>query len=179
MLRLAALAAFSFASVASAQTTLYAEALGATGSYTLGIQRGLLSSQDGNRCLSVRAGASYRTERLEILVPLDGPVDHILAIPASLGTTFGLGQQFGVPLSAEFGVGAVFVRRSGGRFEGVGERFEIPRFAEALLGVQTSERVSVRLGALVGGARGGISRTENALGYDWRVQPVFRAGVSL
>ena len=177
MLRLAV--SLLFASAASAQTTLYAEALGATGAYSVGVQQNVLSSDGGDRRLTVRIGASYRTDRLFSLGPDNqAPIDHVLAIPVAVAATFGLGQQRGVPLSAEFGAGAVFVRRGSERFEGLGESFALPRFAEALLGAQPSDRVAVRLGALIGGARS-ADGASNVLGFEWQVQPILRAGVSL
>lgn len=152
LLALAALLAFSTG--ASAQTSLYAEVLGATGSYAVGVEQGVVASVDGGRRLAVRAGASYRTDRL---VP-GGSLDHVIAVPAGAVVSFSLGRPLGIALASDFGAGAVFERRSGGRFGELGESFALPRYAEALLQARLSERLAVRAGVLAGGARAPLER---------------------
>ena len=130
-------------------TGLYAEAVGPTGLYAVGVERAFAASDDGARRLSARVGVGYwtfqRTYRLG-----DRQPERTLVVPAGATAAFSLGRPLGVPAAFEFGVGAVFVRRSGPGFGTVGESFALPPYAEAAVRASPG-RLAVRAGAVVGG----------------------------
>lgn len=154
---------------ASAQTALYAEAFGPTGAYAIGIEQGLVASASDDRRLALRVGASYRTDRL--FYDWGSSTDHVIAVPAGAVASFSLGRALGFPLATDLGAGVVFERRSGGRFGEVGESFGLPVYAEVLLRAGLTDRISIRAGALTGGAT-------SPLGSD-SVRPVVGLGVGL
>ncbi|PAP75247.1 hypothetical protein [Rubrivirga marina] len=157
----------SSAQTGQRSTVVFADAIGPTGAYALGVERAVWTSAASERQLRLRLGASYWTETFL----LDGPTDRVITVPAGASALFALGRPLGVPAAFEFGVGAVFVRRSGSRYGSVGERFTLPAYAEAALRAGLGDRVGLRVGASVGG-----EASELAGGG---VRPVVGVGVGL
>ena len=143
----------ALAAAASAQpaprTALYADAVGPTGLYALGVERAVWTAGAGERQLRLRAGAAYWTESIFF----DAPTDHVLTVPVGVATLFSLGRPLGLPAAFEFGGGAVFVRRGGERFGIVGESFALPAYGEAAVRVAVGGGVGVRAGLTAGGER--------------------------
>ena len=169
---LAAVVLVVAASTASAQpgsrsTTLFADALGPTGAYALGVERAVWTSASSDRQLRLRAGGSYWTESYL----LNGPTERVITAPFGAAALFSLGRPLGVPAAFEFGAGAVFVRRSGPQYGFAGENFALPTYAEAAVRASLGSRVGLRVGVAVGGE-------ESELAGDG-ARPVFGVGVGL
>lgn len=142
------LALVASASSAQSSTLLFADALGPSGAYALGVEQAVWTSDASERQLRLRLGASYWTETYL----LDGPTDRVITVPAGAAALFSLGRPLGVPTAFEFGAGAVFVRRSGPQYGSVGESFALPAYAEAVVRARLAGPVGLRVGAAVGGA---------------------------
>ncbi|MEM1054749.1 MAG: hypothetical protein AAGI52_04430 [Bacteroidota bacterium] len=142
-----ALAASAAAQPGQRATTLYADVWGPTGAYALGVERAVWTASESERELRLRLGVAYWTEAL---FP-NGPSDRVLTIPAGATALFSLGEPLGVPAAFEFGLGAVFVRRSGERFGFVGESFALPVYSEAVVRAALGSRAGLRVGAVIGG----------------------------
>ena len=127
-------------------TAVYADALGPTGAYALGVERAVWTAAAGERQLRLRAGAAYWTEWLA-----DDVTDRVITVPFGAAALFSLGRPAGVPAAFEFGAGAVFVRRSGPHYVGVGEDFGLPAYAEVAVRTALADRVGLRTGVAVGG----------------------------
>ena len=168
MRRLLVLCALAASSVpAVAQTGVYAEGAGVTGSYAVGVEQGVLASANGERRLAVRAGVSYWDEPRIV----GTSATHLLAIPAGAVASFSLGQPLGIPLATEVGGGVVFTRRTGERYaQTTGEAFGLPPYGEVALRA-TRGRASVRGGLLVGG----VDTSE----FRASVRPVVGVGLAL
>ncbi len=160
------------ASAPSAQTgqpstALFADALGPSGAYAVGIEQAVWTAGASERQLRLRLGASYWTETDF----LDGPTERVITGPAGAAALFSLGRPLGVRTAFEFGAGAVFVRRSGPPYGSVGESFALPAYAEAALRARLGDRVGLRAGVSVGGE-------ESELAGDG-ARPVVGVGVGL
>lgn len=162
--------ALAFAAAASAQpAVLYAEAVGATGAYAIGVERAVWTADAGERQLRLRAGASYWTDR----VFLDGPRDRFVTVPVGASALFTLGRPLDVPAAFEASGGVVLVRldREGSPASGGGARLSAPAFAELAVRLAVAGRVGLRVGAAVGGV-------DRAWGADG-ARPVVGLGVGL
>jgi hypothetical protein len=149
-----ALAAASASAQPDARSTaVYADAIGPTGAYSLGVERAVWTASASERQLRLRAGAAYWTRKA---FP-DSPTEHVLTVPFGAVALFSLGRPVGVPAAFEFGAGAVFVRRGGAHFGTVGEDFGLPAYAEAAVRAALAERIGVRAGAAAGGAEADVS----------------------
>jgi hypothetical protein len=163
------------ASAASAQpvaptTTLYADALGPTGTYALGAEHAVLASADGARQLRLRAGAAFWTEQNS---GPDRPADRVVAVPVGAAALFSLGRPLGVPAAFEFGGGAVVEYDWSwwhSRFAGHRGTTELVGYAEAGVRAAIGRRAVVRAGVATGMR-------------DWRgrsqTRPVFGVGLGL
>ena len=177
-MRLVLLTLAAFASAAAAQTgarptAVYADVLGPTSAYAVGLEHAVWTSADADRQLRVRAGASYWSERA---FGLEFQDDRVVAVPAGGLALFSLGRPLGLPAAFEFGAGAVAVRRSGPRYADVGERFALRPYGETAVRAALGGRVVVRAGATVGGEASdllGSSLTDDG------VRPVVGIGVGL
>lgn len=168
-------ALFATVSVASAQTgtsatALYADALGPTGTYALGVEHAVLASADGARQLKLRAGASFWTEQN---AGSDRPADRVLAVPVGAVAVFSLGSPLGVPAAFEFGGGAVIERQWGWRYDQLTGRSGVTTtagYVEAAVRARVGQRVVARAGVMTGPD-------------DWRgrtiTRPVFGVGLGL
>jgi hypothetical protein len=160
------------ASAPSAQTgqpstALFADALGPSGAYAVGIEQAVWTAGASERQLRLRLGASSWTETDF----LDGPTERVITVPAGAAALFTLGRPLGVPTAFEFGAGAVFVRRSGPQYGPVGKSLALPLYGEAALRAAIGDRVGLRAGASVGGE-------ESELAGDG-VRPAIGIGVGL
>lgn len=165
------------ASAVSAQsltrsTALYADALGPTGAYAVGVEQTILKSALGDRQLRLRAGASYWTED-PYFVGSELERDRVLTVPLGAAVLFPLGRPLGVPAAFEFGGGFVVVRRESERYRNSsgGMLLTAPAYAEAAVRASFGSRVGVRAGVAVGGE-------ESELVGDG-ARPVFGVGVGL
>ena len=165
------------ASVVSAQpltrsTALYADALGPTGAYAVGVEQAILTSDTGDRQLRLRAGASYWTEDPYLFVSGLEP-DRVVTVPLGAAALFSLGRPLGIPTAFEFGGGFVIVRRESERYRNSsgGMLLTAPGYAEAAVRGSFGSRVGVRAGVAVGGE-------ESELAGDG-ARPVFGVGVGL
>ena len=163
------------ASAVSAQpltrsTALYADALGPTGAYAVGVEQSILTSDTGDRQLRLRAGASYWTEDPYFFGSGLEP-DRVLTVPLGAAALFSLGQPLGIPAAIEFGGGFVVVRRESERYRNSsgGMLLSAPAYAEAAVRASFGSRVGVRAGVAVGGE-------ESAIAGDG-ARPVFGVGV--
>ena len=171
---LLAVLAVVLAAAASAQpgarsTAIFADALGPTGAYAVGVEQAVLTSAAGERQLRLRAGVSYWTEDLF----LNGPTDQVLTVPLGASALFTLGRPLGIPTAFEFGGGFVIVRRESERYRNSsgGMLLTAPSYAEAAIRASIGSRLGFRVGAAIGGE-------ESELVGDG-VRPVFGVGVGL
>ena len=175
-----AVLAVAAAPVASAQTgsrstALFADALGPTGAYALGVEQAVLASATGERQLRLRAGVSYWTEDFFF----NSPTDRVLTVPLGAAALFSLGRPLGIPAAFEFGGGAVIVRRESERYRSgnspvgslSGTLLTAPAYGEVAVRASFGSRVGLRAGVAVGGE-------ESELVGDG-ARPVFGIGVGL
>ena len=165
--------ALALGAAASAQpappTTLYAEAVGATGLYAVGVERAVWTAGAGERQLRIRVGVACWTENA---FPFEG-TDRVLAVPSGGSALFSLGRPLGLPAAFEFGGGVVVVRRESERYAASsdGRRLTAPGYAEAALRADVGGGVAVRAGAAAGG---------HDEGWGWSgPRPVVGVGVGL
>lgn len=135
---------------AQAGTSVYAEVLGPTGTYALGIEHTIFRV-DRTQIVG-RAGASYSIE--SNLLP-GNPYPHVLAIPVAAFIRVPVGVIGRVPLSVEAEGGTTLARPYGAVtrfFLSEGQTFAF--FPHAMASVRTDllgERLFVRAGVTMGG----------------------------
>ncbi len=169
LLTLCALAGLS-APAASAQTAVYAEGIGATGSYAVGVEQGVLASASGERRLAVRVGASYAREASAFNTLT---ARYAFIVPVGAVASFGLGAPAGLPLAAEIGAGAIVARRRGGYVDRNNAKLGAALYGDVALRAAVARRIALRAGLLVGGNDAAVLFESN------RVRPVVGVGFRL
>ena len=152
---IALVASTAFAQPAGRMTAVYAEAFGAAGLYSFGVERAVWRSSQGHQ-LRFRVGASEWRD--EYYSPIDRVLtDHVVSVPVGVTALLSLGRPLGIPLAFEGGAGIVGVRRSGPRLNPDGPDYSVDPYAELAIRTALLSRVGLRAGRTFGGEESGFS----------------------
>lgn len=160
------MASASQSSAQSGSTAIYADILGPSGSYALGVDQVVYRA--GSSDLSIRLGGSYFREA-DVVGGLESA--QIVAFPLAGAARVPLGRIASLPVSVEAEGGVSFARWWGGvtRFTtSPGESFRLFPHASAMVHVGLGRSIFARGGVTLGGVRGGGD-----------VAPVAGVGISL